>query len=139
MLSNHDIEKIAKIMRIPLAGIVMRNEKYPSAKMKLLVINLDDITGPGTHWVGLIEFPERFIYFDSFGFDAPQEVSNFINSKPLYYNNDVMQSIRTKNCGWFVLYWAFLMLVEKKDPSIIEDDFINEHTVKAFKARVSNT
>ena len=105
--------------------------------MKLLVINLDDLQGPGTHWCGLIEFPKSFEYFDSYGLDCPTEVTKHIGSKPLYYQNDVMQSLSSDTCGWFVIYWAWLRLIKKHKKSIVEPEYINEDSIKTFRAIVN--
>ena len=121
-------------MKIPLAGIVSRNEPYPQCKDKLLVINLDDKNGPGSHWVGLIEFPSHFEYFDSFGVDCPNEVSQFARGKTLMYQNEQMQSLDSSNCGWFVIVWALIRLRDSVTSiKYVYEKFINEHTVKFLK------
>ncbi len=134
-LSNFDIIDICKRLSIPLAGVVSRNEKYPSCKGKLLVINLDDKAGQGTHWVGLIEFPDHFEYFDSFGVYAPEEVIKFTKGKKLMYQDEQMQSMSSSNCGWFVIIYA---LVRLNDPSssikYVFKKFINERSVGFLKS-----
>ena len=41
----------------------------------MYIINLDDSTGPGTHWGAVIsDMSDRAIYFDSFGLSPPQEI-----------------------------------------------------------------
>ena len=130
---------ICKQLKIPLAGIVSRNEPYPECKNKLLVINLDSIEGAGTHWVGLIEFDSHYEYCDSYGFDAPEEVIQYIGDKVMLYQNEQLQSINSKKCGWFVLYWAWLRLVQGNSPAIVFKRHINEMTVKRFKRSINRS
>ncbi len=137
-LSNFQIEDICKRLTIPLAGIVSRDSKYPSCKGKLLVINLDSKEGPGTHWVGLIEFPDHYEYFDSFGVDCPEEVSAYCQGKKLLYQNEQMQSLSSENCGWFVILWALIRLSNQTDSiEYVYRTYINEKAVAYLKSKFS--
>ena len=56
-------------------GIFSRNEHMPKPEHSPCIINLDDLEGPGTHWVTC--FPSKnsniLYYFDSFGMPYPKE------------------------------------------------------------------
>lgn len=53
-LTNIDLIKIAKILKIPyFCGVFMRNA-LPQSGVKTneaAIVNLDDKTGSGTHWI----------------------------------------------------------------------------------------
>ncbi len=71
----------------------MKDENLP--KSGSYVLNLDDMSGPGTHWVAVYEGE----YFDSYGLPPPEVLKDKVmaNSKRLQYARD--------SCGeWSVLY-----------------------------------
>ena len=46
------------------------------------VINLDEYSDIGTHWIALYINTKTVIYFDSFGVeDIPKEIKKFLNNK----------------------------------------------------------
>ncbi len=67
----------------------MRDE-LPAAPLRKEtgIINLDDNTGPGTHWVAYAIDPRSIIYFDSYGLAPPKEFIKYISKvkSPLYYS-----------------------------------------------------
>ena len=51
------------------------------------VINLDDHSGIGTHWVPLYLKNNDITYFDSFGVEhVPREITKFIDNKNIIAN-----------------------------------------------------
>ena len=102
--------------------------------------HLDDITGPGTHWVcyrnldggsaspqnppaawsGVIE------YFDPFGLIMPNEVLDYFHTgsvKPIVYSMDEIQNRNTVLCGYWCLYYLF----ERQKGKDILDVIHNPH------------
>ena len=84
------------------------------------IINLDDFSGPGTHWVcwrnieprsGPGQSPDEDIceYFDSFGLPMPTEVMEYliISGKTLFYSPDEIQERSSVLCGYWCLYYLF--------------------------------
>ena len=63
------------------------------------IINLDDIIGPGTHWVCYY----NNYYFDPFGMLHPTEVIKYING--IQYNNIQYQDTKSVLCGYYFLYF----------------------------------
>lgn len=79
-LSNFDIERAAR--SIPhFRGVFMRDGLPQSTWSKECgVVNLDSREGPGTHWVAYHKEGPSAVYFDSYGLDPPQELSQYLNS-----------------------------------------------------------
>lgn len=135
-----DLKRIASRADIPLAGVVSRDQKYPNCLNQLLVINLDSLAGPGTHWCGLIEFSNHFEYFDPFGVVPPTEVVDYCalaringSTKHVLYQDEQMQDLDSQKCGWYVLLWAWLRLVKKQSTRVVFKKYINEGSVSEFK------
>ena len=79
-------------------------------KPRLYIINTDESTGPGKHWV-LVYFytHSRSVYFDSYGMDvADHRITDFIKKNALlyYYNNRVLQGALSQTCGYYCVYVA---------------------------------
>lgn len=74
-------------------------------RRELLVINMGDSYGQGTHWVALQKIPatkyggEKFIYFDCYALRPPLEVIEFCGKKSqIFYNIRPYQKLDAKNC-----------------------------------------
>ena len=96
------------------------------------IINLDPITKPGSHWVGLyIDFFGRAVYFDPFGIGPfQQDIYNFIkaNSFTLTVNHVVLQNFQSRNCGLFCVYFIKEMCRGRTLPQIVAK-FNHRHTI----------
>lgn len=94
-------------MKIPhFRGVFMRND-LPQNGPKLneaAVINLDNHTGPGTHWTAYRKNGEDVTYFDSFGnLKPPKELINYLGVDEIKYNYEKYQNFNTFNCGHLCL------------------------------------
>ena len=117
-------------------GIYSRDGLPIKIRKECGIINLDDITGPGTHWVcyrnggspqnppaawsGVIE------YFDPFGLIMPNEVLDYFHTgpvKPIVYSMDEIQNRSTVLCGYWCLYYLF----ERQKGKDILDVIHNPH------------
>lgn len=69
------------------------------------IINLDDDTGPGTHWTAYIKRGNFVIYFDSFGdLRPPNELVKYFGKNVfIKYNKDKHQDFNTNVCGHLCL------------------------------------
>ena len=110
-----DIIKYAKVFEIPhFRGVFMRNA-MPSDRQKLKVtaiVNLDDETGPGTHWVACRKIGENVTYFDSFGnLQPPKELINYLGVDRVKYNNKNYQKYASFNCGHLCLKFLANQLI----------------------------
>lgn len=68
------------------------------------IINLDDKTGPGTHWVAYRKNGVEVKYFDSFGnLKPPKELIKYLGVDELKYNHESYQNFDTFICGHLCL------------------------------------
>lgn len=68
------------------------------------VVNLDDNSGIGTHWVAYNKNKNNVQYFDSFGnLRPPQEIVRYLHGNNIYYNHKCLQRFNTFNCGHLCL------------------------------------
>ena len=105
MLTNFDLEKIAKNYDVKLIGIHSKNQldNLPIEDGNNIII-LDD--NDGSHWCGLFLSKNEAIYFDSFGCAPPQNVISFVKQKPnikFGYNNFIVQDLESENADFVVL------------------------------------
>ena len=117
MLTNDDLEKIAKNYDVKLKGIFMKNELD---KLRIedgnYIINMDNSTGIGTHWTAFLINKNKGIYFDSFGCFPPQNVIDFVKQKSnirFGYNNFIMQDLESEKCGFYCI--AFLLFLNQSN------------------------
>ena len=113
-------------------GIYSRDGLPKKIRKECGIINLDDIQGPGTHWVcyrnlapatrnknGVVE------YFDPFGLIMPNEALEYFRTsgKCIVYSMDEIQNRSTVLCGYWCLYYLF----ERQKGKSILDVIHNPH------------
>ena len=151
MLTNFDLEKIAKNYDVKLIGIYSKNEldKLPIEDGNY-IINLDD--NIGSHWTALNINKNKGIYFDSFGCVPPQNVISFVKQKPnikFGYNNFIIQDLESEKCGFYcIAFLLFLNRSKNKDIYKATNDFIelfkdntleNDEILKKYLLKNLNT
>ena len=68
-------------------GVFSRNNLPKKIKDGAYVINLDEYTDVGTHWVALFCNRNEIVYLDSFGVEhVPKEIKEFIGNKNIKAN-----------------------------------------------------
>ena len=90
--------------------------KYNLTEIKdgAYVINLDEYSDIGTHWVALYVHNDDVTYFDSFGVEhIPKEIKTFINNKNIKTNIFRTQASDSIMCGYFCIGFIDFMLVGK--------------------------
>lgn len=70
------------------------------------IVNLDDNTGNGTHWVAYYSDGKQKIYFDSFGLDPPVELKQYLGPAPpgILIQTFQLQDYGDVICGHLCLY-----------------------------------
>ena len=130
MLSNFDIEKICKFLKLPLVSICMKNEMPSRVKDGCYIVNMQSSTqGNGTHWVGLFLYKTQTFYFDSFGASPPDEIMKFVKKRKdchLFFNNWIIQDLKSESCGWFcIAFLKYLYQNLQSDLKVVYNDFVN--------------
>jgi hypothetical protein len=98
------------------------------------IINLDNSSGEGTHWVAYAIDPRGIVYFDSYGLAPPKEFMRYINplgfSSPILYSTLPTQQLNDPPiCGREVLnVLAEISRFPKKPPYQV----VNEYTSGRF-------
>ena len=102
-------------MKIPLGsvfrGVISRDQiALIEAKPGYYIVNLNDSTQPGSHWVVInVRAPPNLMeYFDSFGLNAPHEVVELSERMGVnyWYNSTQYQDLNSVLCGYWCLYFV---------------------------------
>ena len=104
-LTNFELEEAAQELKISnFRGVFLRNTlpKRPK-KNECGILNLDDTSGNGTHWVAWYKNGKNKYYFDSFGVQPPTELITY-SSSPIHYNTEEIQPRDQVFCGHLCLY-----------------------------------
>ena len=114
-LSNFDLTDIITHMKLDkhFDGIYSKDQLPKELiRGKFYIINLQDHNkGDGTHWTAFYyNKPLTSIYFDSYGFIAPQDVQDKIT--PYIFNDAEIQDFNSSACGYFCI--AFIKFLHNK-------------------------
>ena len=94
-------------------GVYSRNN-IPKTKDRAYVINLDEYSDIGTHWIALYIQNNDVTYFDSFGVEhIPKEIITFIGNKNIKTNIFRIQEYDSIMCGYFCIGFIDFMLAGK--------------------------
>ena len=104
-LSNLELLEAARKLKIPnFRGVSLRDALPTTPKKKECgILNLDDTTGLGTHWVAWYKNGTEKKYFDSYGLQPPNELVDYLHSTILY-NTERVQPYDQVFCGHLCLY-----------------------------------
>ena len=101
-LTDYDLQRWCQYLKIPIKGIFARDEIHVKNHSPC-IINMDDLGGPGTHWVCCWDGTE---YFDSFGLPPPAEweIELILEGKQTFLRNDnQLQWESSVRCGYYCL------------------------------------
>ena len=109
-LTNFDIQKYYQ--NKPRFNGVYSRDNLPKIKDGAYVINLDEYSDIGTHWVALYVQNNNVTYFDSFGVEhIPKEIKAFIDrSLSITTNIFRIQAYDSIMCGYFCIEFIDFML-----------------------------
>ena len=112
-LTNFEIQKYYK--NEPRFNGVYSRDNLPKIKDGAYVINLDEYSDIGTHWVALWVNNNNATYFDSFRVEhIPKEIKAFINNKNIITNIFRIQAYYSIMCGYFCIVFIDFMLAGKE-------------------------
>lgn len=113
-LTNIDLIKFAQKLRIPhFRGVFMRDElPLKIGENESGIVNLDNASGPGTHWTAYTKNRNMIIYFDSFGnLRPPTALTKYFlsdgSNNIIKYNHDKFQKDKAINCGHLCLKFLY--------------------------------
>ena len=110
-------------------GVYSRDNLHYKIKDGAYVINLDQYSNIGTHWIALYINNKTVTYLDSFGVEhIPKEIKKFINNKNIIANIYRVQNYDSIMCGYFCIGFINHMF---KGKSLT--DFTNLFSLNNFK------
>ena len=110
-------------------GVYSRDNLPDKIKDGAYVINLDEYSDIGTHWIALYVNNKTVTYFDSFGVDnILKEIRKFMNNKNIISNIFRIQAYDSLMCGYFCI--RFINFMFKGN---ILTDFTNLFSPNNFK------
>ena len=112
-----------------LNGVYSRDNLPDKIKDGAYVINLDEYSDIGTHWIALYVNNKTVTYFDSFGVEhIPEEIKKFINNKNIMANVFRLKAYDSIMCRYFCI--GFIDFILKGDNLA---DFTNLFSSNEFK------
>ena len=110
-------------------GVFPRDNLPDKIKDGAYVINLDNYSDIGTHWIALHELNNNVTYFDSFGVEhIPKNIKIFIDKSIVVANIFRIQAYDSVMCGYFCIGFIDFMLAGKT-----LTDFTNLFSPNNFK------
>ena len=121
-LSNFELLEVVDKLNIPnFRGVYLRDTlPKKTQKKECGILNLDDTSGNGTHWVAWWKVKNEKYYFDSFGIQPPNELVKYLQS-PIYYNTEQIQQSNQVFCGHLCLYVLKQLSLGMKLQNIINE------------------
>ena len=111
-LTNFEIQKYYP--NEPRFNGAYSRDNLPKAKDGAYIINLDEYSGIGTHWVAMYVQINDVTYFDSFGVEhIAKQIRTFIGNKNIETNIFRIQAYDSIMCGYFCIGFIDSMLAEK--------------------------
>ena len=108
---------------------VSSRDNLPKMKHGAYIINIDEYSDIGTHWVALHLHNNNATYFDSSGIEhIPKEIKAFITNKNITANVFRIQAHVSIMCGYFCIGFIDFMLAGKT-----LTEFINLFSPNNFK------
>lgn len=100
--SDKELEEYAKRLGITLTGVYSRDDTLQLEPGEAAIVNLDPDM-PGSHWVAVRRTPRSVLYFDSYGYPPPKNISE--KWPKVRFTTKKVQSMKSTSCGYFCLWW----------------------------------
>jgi hypothetical protein len=110
ILTHDQLEQLAILYNVRLDNIFMLIDFLHHPKIGNFIINLDSDNRGGSHFVSIINLPNRLFYFCPYGV-INKQLKEFLEEhlkKKVVYSNIKLQGLNEKNCG----YWSLIALRE---------------------------
>ena len=109
LLTNFEIQKYYQ--NEPRFNGVYSRDNLPKIKDGAYIINLDEYSDIGTHWIALNALNNSVTYFDSL--EAPKVIKKLIDIYTIVINIFRMQEYDLVMCGYFCIEFIDIMLKSK--------------------------
>ena len=84
---------------------VFTSDQIPTLKnSEMCIVNTDDSSKSGTHWVALYKYTNKTYFYDSFDREA-KSLSKFFDKKWINANTGRDQSYSSETCGQISMCW----------------------------------
>lgn len=116
-------------------GCTARNsipvQKLYKMDYAILIVNLDLLSEPGSHFISLVKYKDTLFMFDSFGLDLHyQFVLPYLNkhfkTEQIWLNKKQYQSFKSNACGFFCIWFTLFFNNYRPNVSNI-DDLLKKH------------
>ena len=116
-LTNFEIQKYYQ-NELKFNGVYSRDNLSecgsPEIKDGAYIINLDEYSDTGTHWIALYMRNNNITYFDSFGIEhIPKEIKTFVSNNNIKTNIFRIQAYDSIMCRYFCIGFIDFMLAWK--------------------------
>jgi hypothetical protein len=123
--TTQDLYNLAKILKLNIK-VISKDEVY-NLKNQNYIINLNNSTEPGSHWVALIKSKNDLLYYwDSYGMPPLIEILK-INKNKIFYNKYNIQDIKDENCGYYCIWFIYHMKLYNNDYKKCLKIFVNNN------------
>jgi len=104
-LTNFEIEDAVKNIGLKNFRGVFLRDTFPKKpkRNECAIMNVDNTSGNGTHWVAWFKRGNDKFYFDSFGLPPPTELKYFLN-RGVFYPTEQIQPRQEVICGHLCLF-----------------------------------
>ena len=111
-LTNFEMQK--HYQNEPRFNGVYSKDKLPKIKDGAYIINLDEYSDIGTHWIALYVQNNDVTYFDSFGVEYfPEEIKTFVDNKNIKTNIFRIEASDSIMCRYFCIGFIDFILPGK--------------------------
>ena len=119
-LSSFEIEDAVKKIGLKnFRGIFLRDTLPKKPKRnECAIVNLDDTSGDGTHWVAWFKRGDKKWYFDSFGLPSPTELNDYLDGD-IFYPTEQIQPRQEVFCGHLRIFVLKEMQKGKDRKSVV--------------------
>lgn len=131
--TNVDLQRLAYALGFDVE-ILSKDEPHKINHDGYYIINLDDKTGLGTHWTGLVIDGTKAFYCDSFGTYPSELISQFLMTHyTVYYNDRQYQHNDSDACGMFTIGFLAFMNSNKNSIAKFNALFVKQFNTKNLK------
>jgi hypothetical protein len=138
--SDQQLYHYADLLNILVNQIKTKDSFKGHVKNGFYIVNLDDVTGSGTHWTAFFCHNNLVVYFDSYGLSIPKDIVKFCKGKTMIYSTDQIQTFESQACGYyciaFINYFSKIPksnLKTKKQMGYYINNFIKPFDVQHIK------